>query len=261
MITENPITLIENLPIQGGEPYRKKRVTKSFDNNALPIRAGEEQSFFNEKSLVSFASSVSEQNRNDVLQSTLLAQLAANHQVQGESDESKVLKWYTYFLDTLSKTGWIISGSDIQNYEAKDSSYEVDNIIIDILMAAFGSTYITIIKKTLEAIKTMGDDDRKIQAFKKNVNEISKGGFQIALANEEGGIVSIKIGTFFLTSSHEMEKVFFFKTEKDKTSLQYISKTATLSSKAYSAIRELIDKKLEDHLQTSVAEIKIEIST
>jgi hypothetical protein len=48
------------------------------------IAEGEEQTFLNAKSLVSFVSEVSGQQREDVLNSVLLAQLAANKQFPEE---------------------------------------------------------------------------------------------------------------------------------------------------------------------------------
>lgn len=254
MQQETSIEFVKELNIEAGEAYSKLRIMKSASEETLPVQAGEEQSFFSEKSLVSFASAVSVANRNDVLQSTLLAQMAANKKV---NNKSKVFDWYQVFMDTLEKTGWIVESAVPQTYNATESEFEVDNVVIDIISSAFGKMYIDIIKKTLSAIKNMGDDDRKIKAFERNTKTIDNAGFQIALANEEGGIVSMQIGTFMLSTSHDLRKVFFFKTEKEKTNLQYISRRATLNSTAYSVIRKAVNDKIADEMLTNISEINI----
>lgn len=248
------IEFIKQLEIETGEVYSKKRFTKGT-GQVLPVKAGEEQSFFNEKSLVSFASSVTGQLRSDVLQTILLAQMAANKQFPGQE---KLFDWYNVFLSVLAKIGWIVENLNEQNYDSAKSEFELDNVIIDILSTAFGKNYILIIKKTLEAIKNMNDEDKKIKAFEKNTRSVSQRGFQIALANEEAGVVAIQIATFMLDTSLDVRRILFFKTEKEDAGLQYIIKRATLNSAAYNGdLRKLVNAKIKDVLLTNISEIEI----
>lgn len=248
------IDFIKQLEIETGELYSKKRVTKGTEQT-LPVKAGEEQSFFAEKSLVSFASTVSGQLRRDVLQTVLLAQMAANKQFP---EQEKLFEWYHVFLGVLTKVGWIVENLNEQNYDTAMSQFEMDNVIIDILSTTFGQNYILIIKKTLEAIKKMSDEDRKIKAFEKNTRSVSQRGFQIALANEDGGVVAIQIGTFMLDTSLDVRKILFFKTEKEETGLQYIVKRATLNSASYDEdIRKTVNAKIKDAQLTNISEIEI----
>ncbi|MCF2518541.1 hypothetical protein [Dyadobacter sp. CY351] len=254
MTQDDRIRFITDLPISDAAPYSEARITKSFNQKSLPVRSNEEQAFFSARSLVSFTSEVSAELRDDVLQSTLLAQLAANYQFP---ENSNIMKWFETFSEVLTKIGWLIEGSDYQIYRAKESSIEVDTVLLEILAAAFGSTYISILKKSLEAIKNMGTEDRKIKAFEKNVQSLSKSGFQIALATDVGGIVSLQIGAFVLNSAHQLSRVIFVKTEKDTTTLDYMSKKATLSPSAYSVVRSKVAEQLQDKLLLNIAEIKI----
>lgn len=254
MDINNRIDFIKQLEIETGEVYSKKRFTKGAESG-LPVKDGKEQSFFTEKSLVSFASTVTGQLRNDVLQTVLLAQMAANKQFP---DQENLFDWYHVFLDTLARLGWIVENINTQNYDIAKAEFELDNVIIDILSAAFGQNYILIIKKTLEAIKKMTDEDRKIKAFEKNTRSVSQRGFQIALANEEGGVVAIQIGTFMLDTSLDLRKILFFKTEKEVTDLQYILKRAALNSASYDDdIRKEVNAKIKGVQLTNISEIEI----
>ena len=252
--TTPSVSYVNKLSLQSNEPFAKGKRGLSLTEDKLPVKEGEEQAFIAEKSLVSFASSVSAQAREDILQSTLLAQLAANKQV---GSPEKILEWYTVFVDVLAKTGWVIEGTSLQEFEAKEGVFEVEAVIIDLLQGAFGAGFLDIIKKTLDAIKGLRSADKKLKVFEKKVTTTSKGCFQIALANETDNVVALQMGTFLITTSSKMTRVIFFKSTKEKTSVKYLSRKGTLNSKLYDKIRDAVNKKLGDKITANVAELDI----
>jgi hypothetical protein len=257
MPTKNLSAQINEMPIKSGEAYKSaRRLTLGVEaaEPAPPLKAGTEQAFFSEKSIVSFAPGVSAADRQDILNTTLFAQMAANA-IPQEGDE--MLAWCSRFLEVLGQTGWIITGKDIQTYEAKGSLIEVENVIIDILTTAFGTNYIGIIKKTLEAIKGLSDSSKRLKVFERNVNKVSKGCFQIALATQEAGVVSLHVGSFILDTTHTVQSMLFFKAESNSTKLRYLSKNAIFNADIYGGIRETIKKRLGDKLITNIAEIEL----
>ncbi|MCF0069576.1 hypothetical protein LZD49_03780 [Dyadobacter sp. CY261] len=227
---------------------------KDLEAKDLPTTEGIEQSFMNAKSIVSFVSEIDGQRRDDVLNSVLLAQLAANKQFPGD-DQS--LEWYEEFVKVLNNIGWNIQGAEFTHFESKDDVFEVENVIIDILLTAFGGTFINVITKTLNAIKGLADSSGKITVFEKNTHSLSKGAFQIGLAKQENEAVSLQIGTFLITSSNEIKRILFFKTTKDKTSLDYCSRTGTLNEGIYAKIRESVVAKLGGKVTEFIAEVEI----
>ncbi len=214
----------------------------------------QEQSFFNAKSLVSFASGVTGQSKQDILDSTLFAQLAANKKYPEQND---TLKWYECFIDVMSKTGWVIEGAEMSSFSSSHDIYEVENVIIDILTTAFGGTYVAVIVKTLSALKGLSDTNAKIRAFEKNTHSQSKGAFQVGLAVEQNDTVSLNLGTFMINTSTQIKTILFFKSSKDKVELKYCSRKATLNPAIYNSIRETISAKLGDQLSNYVTEIDI----
>lgn len=216
---------------------------------------GVEQSFVSQKSIVSFVSSVSSGLRNDVLDTTLLAQLAANKKFPNQGDS---FDWYNAFIDTLIKLGWIIENSDFSTFESNATALEVKDAIIEILTAAFGANIVPIVLKTLQAIGKLSDKDGTIIAFKKNSQTQKKGCFQIALAVEENGTVTMKMGTFFITSKDDITQILFFKFSKANTKLKYNSKQASLSTSAYTQkVRDAVINKLGNAIEENIAEIQI----
>jgi hypothetical protein len=219
------------------------------------VQEGQDRAFISDKTIVSFVSGVSGQNREDVLSSTLLAQLAANKKFSVESD---TISWYKEFTDVLMKIGWQLEGAEMNTFKSSHDIYEVEHIIVDILVKAFGNNFIGIVTNTLDVLKKMSkSNDNRILAFEKNTHTLNKGYFQIALVKEVNGAISMQLGTFLLTSSNELKKILFVKFSKDKTTLEYSSRRATFNPVAYNKIRSTVEEKLGNFMTTAIAEIEI----
>jgi hypothetical protein len=250
MLTQDIVSYVSDLDLQ--PPVGRFPVSRGVE--ATPVKEGEEQAFLADKSLVSFIAEVSGQNRKDVLNSTLLAQMAANKKFPDEGD---MLQWYGFFIDVLSNIGWDIENAEVSTFEASKQVFEIEDAIIDILTSAFGGGFMPVILKTLESIKNLSKKDHKIIAFEKNTHTLTKGCFQIALAIEKNEVVSMQLGTFLLTSTNKIKQILLFKSKKDKTSLQYTSRRGTLNSEAYSIVRDAVLQKLGASITAFVAEIEI----
>jgi hypothetical protein len=220
----------------------------------LLLNDNKEQAMLVDKSLISFVSGVNAANRADILESTLLAQMGAKAKM---IDDSDIIGWYKAYVEILTKTGWAIEGGDIQNFTAKANVTEIQSVIIDILTAAFGSGLAQIVIKALESIKTLADSTGKIEAFEKNTHTESSGSFQIGVATQEGGAVSINLGTFLIKSTNKITHILFVKLSHDETELQYASGKLTLDQDIYAGLRSLIRQKLNGRLTEFVSDIPL----
>ena len=251
MQSHDPVKFVQDLEF---EDSRAAFPIERGGGQAPDMAEGVEQSFMNAKSLVSFVSDINGQRRSDVLNSVLLAQLAANKKFP---DENQLVDWYTEFVRVLNNLGWAIEAAEFSSFESNGTVFEAENAIISILTAAFGGSFMVVITKTLEAIKGLSDSNGKITAFEKNTHSQSKGAFQIGLAREENGTVTLQMGTFLLTSSNEIRKILFFKSTKDKTTLNYCSRTGTLNEEVYAKIRTQVQDKLGIKITDFITEIDL----
>lgn len=249
----DPVTYVRELEIEAFDStFNDAR--GDLEPAEVKIKEDVEQSFINAKSMVSFVSEVSAERRSDVLNSVLLAQLAANKKFP---NEEQMIEWYKEFVETLNKMGWVIEGAEFSKFESATNIFEVENVIIDLLTTAFGGTFKVVITETLKAIKGLSDDDGKLKVFEKNTHSLSKGAFQIGLASEKNGVVFLQLGTFLLTSSNQIKRILFFKSTKDQTQLYYCSKSGTLNEDIYSRIRSQVQEKLSTKTTDFIAEIEI----
>lgn len=254
--TSDPKSFVEGLQInypQSG--YGKMRLSFMDDQGSEPLLQNDkDQVFLADKSLISFASQLDVQNRSDVLDSTLIAQLAARKAVPDPADS---IGWYNAYVNVLSHIGWSISGGQIQEFQSSGTVLELQNVIIDILKAAFGANYVTIIAKALDAIKSLGDSSGKIEAFEKNTHSASNGSFQIGVATQENNAVNLNLGTFLITSTEKITHILFVKFTNNQTKLQYAYSSVTLDSDIYKGIRDDIRQKLGRESTKFVSEISI----
>lgn len=227
--------------------------------NALEsaLQSGDEEkleAYINNRSLISFASAVNGQNRQDVLNSTLLAQLAANKKVP---DDSKLEDWYKTYTEVLSQIGWTVQAKEFSVFRTDKGVFEMEAAILDILGAGMSGNYIAIITKTLEALKKLSSTDNKIIAFERNTHSLEKGTFQLALADETNGAVSLRLGGFIVKAKNEIKRILFFKSTKEKTELTFSTMQCTLNNDVYSVVRKTVLDKLSDSASRYIAAIEI----
>ena len=206
------------------------------------------------KSLVSFVAGVGSQNRKDVLNSTLLAQLAANKKFP---DEKKLVEWFRTYTDVLSKVGWVMTGKDFVNVETSKNLFEVENVVLDIIGASLGGNAMAIVTKTIEAFRKLSDADSRIVAFEKNTHTSEKGTFLIASADETNGVVSLSMAGFVVSSTEQIKRILFIKSTKEKTNLQVATRTGTLNTDTYGLVRNDILVKLGITVNEFIANLEI----
>ena len=210
-----------------------------------------EQSFLSGRNIISFVSAVTEQTRKDILNATMLAQLAADKQCPMDKDAAL---WYKHYVEVLRNIGFVVESAEIASYETEYHLVEIQEVIIDILSSAFGKDYVALVSKTLAALVTEG----KIDAFEKNVQSMTKACFQIGMVTEVNGIASMQMGSFMISSRQSISRVLFVKIKNDDTALQYALTQASLNSELYAlAARELVVKKLSPEIGEYVREIDL----
>jgi hypothetical protein len=110
---------------------------------------------------------------------------------------------------------------------------------------------------TLVRIKKLSNHDNRIVVFEQNTHTNEKGSFQLALADETDGLVSLTMAGFVVNSSERINRILFFKSSKEKTSLQVSSMTGTLDTDIYSLVRKDIITKLGENVNKYIAALEI----
>lgn len=237
--------------------FLEKSAANALQNN----QESQEESFINFKSLNSFLSGVTPQKQEDVLNSLLFAQRVAQ---KAFPNENQHIEWYQKYFEVLNRIGWVFENKGFTNYEVKGNQFEMNQAILDVLGVAIASAtgftaaaVIAILKKSIDAIKSLADSDSRITAFEKNVQSVSKGNFQIGIASEENGILSIVSSAFILETNDELKRILFFKSNKNATILKFNFIKATISESVFKNARIPIKEKLVADIDNYIADLPI----
>jgi hypothetical protein len=210
--------------------------------------------FIDAGSLVSFVANVSTQHQQDVLNSFLLAQLAATAKFDREN---QTIEWYNFYRTVLENVGWVIQNFSFDKFNASGSQFTVDKVVLEILEAIASQDEMAVAQATMDALKALDNGDGRLVLFESTSHSLQKGNFQIAIATETGGVVALKIGAFHFQSTNNVTKVLFFSFSDENTSFHKSSQTINLNESIYRRVRGQIINKLGDRAKRFVADLNI----
>jgi hypothetical protein len=227
---------------------------RALSHAAVRPRADEKEGFVDDGSLVSFVSEVSQQAREDVLNSTLLAQLAANKQFDRWKNTTD---WYKHYVLVLGKVGWVLQNFNFSEHNAHGASFEVDKVVLAILAAVASQNQILIVAETMAALKALGEKDGRVVLFENASSSLGSGNFQISAVNETNGAVAMGIGAFHFSSTQTTTRFLWFKYDSSKSHLFKGAQVGTLNEQVYKVVRQSVLDKLGDSAKTFVDDIPI----
>ena len=225
-----------------------------YQNDDLKI--AEEQAFVNERSIVSFVANVSPTAREDVLDSTLLAALAAEKKHPKNSNPQA---WYEAYVEVLTNIGWVQTTNERRNYETKAAEFDVDKAVVEIMTGLVGGPLgqAILIERTLNALRDLADEDGKIKIFELSSQNLDTSNFQVGMVSEEGGAVSLNVSNFVFQTKAGQRRVLFFKWGRDRAQLNYQFFQGTLSPGIYADIRSTVKRKLGVRPTAYIGELEI----
>lgn len=246
---EDRISYIQSLDI--GEPAlavagrKKLAFVAEDDKKAAAVDAG---------SLVSFVGGVSAIHQQDTLNSTLLAQLAAN---QKYDREEQTVDWYKFYRDVLENIGWVIQGFNFNKFDTQSASFSVDEVVIKLLAAIATDDDVAIVAETIEAVKALSNDDGRVVLFDSQSHKLKKGNFQIGIGNDDDGVMVMKMGAFYFSTSKDVTNVLWFRFERSDSEMYQASQTINLNEQIYAKVRQQVIDKLGVRAQEFVLGLDI----
>jgi hypothetical protein len=239
-----------------GASYLEKRKKALEDGEEA-----QDESYLNFKSLDSFVAGVSQQRQEDVLNSLLLAQRVAQKAFPAEN---QILEWYQKYFEVLTRIGWVFENKGFTNYNTVGRKFEMNAAVIEIIGAAIASATgvgaaaaLLLLQKTLTAVQNLADDDGRIVAFEKNIKTTTKANFQLGIATENNGAISIISSAFILETSEKSKKILFFKTNKEDFAFKFNIIKATINDAVYSEARNTIKTKLVGDINQYITDLDI----
>ncbi|MER6190273.1 hypothetical protein [Streptomyces cyaneofuscatus] len=223
----------------------------------VTVGEGKPEAFVNAGSTTSFVANVTGQSRQDVLDSTLFAQLGADHDWDRESETDK---WYKRYQEILTHSGWVLQEFDFKKYEGSGTGFDVMGVVIDLIAALLSEQGKLVAEASINAFKALKDDDDRIVLFEQKSHGAKDGNFQLGFADETNGALTLGLGAFYFSTDETVTKILWFKFEESNSTFYQSHQTMTLNKDKYAKhARELIRDKLGKAIEKFVAGVEIDV--
>lgn len=267
-MAEESTTYIDNLELSSDYVDSLKLAEPSWDygnrvnslrletaDDPRPRATGAESAEVNAGSLASFVEGLTDENKADVKNSTLLAQLAANYQYDRYAD---AFEWTKFYISVLENVGWNIPQFDFSDYKISGTTVQMDKVVLEILAAVATGNEIAIVNRTLDALSKLDGDSKQLTIWDSNASDASKGNFQIYPVSQtpENSVVMIMTGMQFdATTTHG--RFLFWSWSSTSIKIRTAASRFELNRDVYDQVRAAIIKKLGDKAEIFVADLPI----
>jgi hypothetical protein len=245
-------------------------------------------------SVVSFVDGVTGQQKEDLLNSTLLAQLAANHRFDREKD---TLNWYGAYRTVLWGVGWRsetgsartplgraaptgpvglasrpmiprpliaadqpgaparLPGFVFTRVIATQPRFTASETVLSVMRSADGARTAVVAESSLETLRRLPDRDRRVVIFETSSHSTGRGNFQIVSAScGSDQVLRMTIVAVFFATDESVPRVISF-TFGRETQMCKAHDTMTLSPSDYGKVREQVIQQLGDQASAYIAQL------
>jgi hypothetical protein len=271
VIVRLPLTMTEGVPMAIITPRSSRALidyaklpsaTRSAraaieDQPPLELKDREAQSLVAGSGLVIAAENVPAKTREDLVNCTLFAQLAASGEVP---DSRKVMDWYDSYFRWLAVLGWSQSDRQFQDYRFSGRHAEAHKAVGKVLAALLGpqAAALVVVQAALEALQEMNENSPWLTLFDRQSRTEKSARFQVATAQVgDSGLIQTGLVGFSLKAKAELTQVLFFRFASGSTKLQYAAGQATIYEAALAEQREQISSRLKDYRRQLVGEVRL----
>jgi hypothetical protein len=237
--TSKAIEYVENVKLPPRPAAHGLEGAGEFD-----FKKAKDQALVVGSDIVSFVRGVTEERRNDVVNSSLLAQLVATKKVGSSAD---IFAWYDAYFEVLGNIGWVIQQRQFAKHNETGTKLDAHKAILKVATSLLGpgATALQVVKSTLDALQEMGSDSPFITLFNRESQKAKTARFQISLAEEAtDGPFIVSLMAFALNAKANLTQVLFFRFRKDDVTLKHASGKVTINTDVLASVREPIKQKL-----------------
>ncbi len=212
--------------------------------------------FADSGSFVAVSQHVDQQATEDVINSTLFAQLAASHDYD---KNTQLAQWYGRYTDVMSIQGWDISDFDESSLSSASTDLSVSEVIFDILKAALKDpSEQAMVNAAVAALKQLEKEGPFISLFNHSAIGANRANFQsFFVTRDEHGLVSMKLGYLVVGFKDISSTILFLRVKEGESWIKSHSETVKLDYDVFNQIRNQVIERLGDNARAQVAGIDL----
>lgn len=205
--------------------------------------------------IASFIDGVTGQQKIDVLNSCLLAQLAANARFRRDTQP---VEWSNYYGTVLMNLAWVVPSFKFTSLRTSAQRFTIDKVILKLVQSFLSPGEIDTLTATMDAMKALEGDDRRFVIFERNARGQSAGNFQVdSVGASADGTLSLKLGAYAFDTNTRVTNVLWFSFSGNNTSLKAAKSTFVLNEQVFARIRAAIETKLGDRALAYIAGLEL----
>jgi hypothetical protein len=224
----------------------------NFDIPKAPepaLDAGKDQAAVVGGEVIAFVKGVTVEQRADIVNASLLAQLVAKKKVPDPATLGGVTAWYDSYFDALSNIGFAIQDKGFAEYHENSDSFQAHEAILEVaaVLMAGSPAALALVATTLKALQKMDAGSPWITLFNRESHSANTARFQVGLAEADatdGMLLSLM--SFGLEARSNVTQVLFFKFRNNDVTLQHHSGKVTINAPLLAAVRPEIAERLVD---------------
>jgi hypothetical protein len=199
-------------------------------------------------SVVAFGPGVSPQHQQDVLQSLLFAQLAANVQAERHKQWAD---WYREYQTVLERIGWVVGNSSTASQWAAPGGFVFSTPVLETFDERAGDDAKLQVSNALTTFRNDVGGPAQF-TFECPSHSGGLGNFQVALATEDDGNVRLRIGRFMFQAPTHVVRLAV---EQLPANTKFYSGFVdmVLNEQVFSSGRSTIASRLGDRYQAQVS--------
>lgn len=240
-------------------------------------------------SVAAFTDGVYGQQREDLLNSTLLAQLSAN---QRHAPERDTLNWYAWYRTVLLKVGWRLAPvrvprrlppleprrpllhvvgeaagpatvaplqfTPFKPVVTAQPRFSADDTALALLGNKIAPVAWQTTSMALQRMRNLDQRDRRTQIFESSAHHGASGSFQIISASAVSAEqLSMTIAAFFYVTREEVPRLLGFHFGRNSTSMHQACNTLTLDADDYAPLRAGVIEQLGDQAAAYIDDIAL----
>ncbi|KAH9902482.1 hypothetical protein C8Q73DRAFT_831465 [Cubamyces lactineus] len=226
-----------------------------YHDPAIAAAAAADSATVNGGASVSYVANLVGQMKDDVINSTLLAQLASDKKYPGRP-MNRMKEWYDSYRDVLAQVGWTVQQFRMTEVGNSNSYGSVDKLVLELAAAYLTGGELVLFQKMISALKD-SKNSSAVKLFDSKAGYFNDASFQVGVASNSGGNAMFKIGTYQYNSSDRITSVLFFTFGSSKVSFFAGNQTMVLNENVYAQVRQAVLDKLGKNAVDLVKGIEI----
>jgi hypothetical protein len=205
-----------------------------------------------------FGAGVDPAQRKDIVNSFLVAQLAANSFITNVGGGAS--EWYERFFYVLANSGWNVDRSAQSTRDSSGAPEEIHRMVVPILTAALGNAVAaaSAVVGVLNGLAASAAQRPWIALFQRESQRASANLFQIGhVAGGAGAPPSATLSNFELTAQQSVTQVLFFRFSSTQATLKYSTATLSMNVPVFETVKPLVAERLREHLDAFIAAVDV----